>query len=145
MAYVNTGTKRSLTYTVTKTVGGVPVAGTGGTYDGRLAFLTYAALTQLEAQQLTDLQFSTRLAAFHDYVESLEPGFDSGTDMTNAATVVDLTTCPPPPTTTTTTAAATTTTTAAVTTTTTAAVTTTTTAAVTTTTTAAITTTTTTV
>jgi len=128
MAYVPTGTKRSLTFTVTKTVGGVQVPGTGGTYDGRQAFLTYAALTDVEAQQLTDTQYNTRLAAYLAFVESMEPGFDSGTDLTNAATVVDLVTCPPPPTTTTTTAAVTTTTTtAAVTTTTTAPVTTTTT------------------
>ena len=111
MAYVNTGTKRSLTFTVTKTVGGVPVAGTGGTYDGRQAFLTYAALTDVEAQQLTDSEFSTRSAAYLAYVESVEPGFDSA-DFTNTATVEDLSTCPPPPTTTTTTAAVTTTTTA---------------------------------
>ena len=121
MANVNTGTKRSLTYTVTKTVGGIPVAGTGGTYDGRQAFLTYPALTDLEAQLLTDSQFNTRSAAFNSFVESQEPGFDSGTDITNAATVVDLDTCPPPPTTTTTTAAVTTTTTAPITTTTTTA------------------------
>ena len=111
MAYVNTGTKRSLTYTVTKTVGGVTQIGYPVEYDGRLAFLSYAALTDVEAQQLTDSQYSTRLAAFAAYVESVEAGFDSDVDFTNVATVEDLVTCPPPPTTTTTTIPVTTTTT----------------------------------
>lgn len=103
MAYVNTGTKRSLTFTVTKTIGGVDQIGYPISYDGRLAFLTYAALTNVEAQQLTDTQYSTRHTAFAAYIESLEPGFDSGVDFSNTSTVVDLTTCPPPITTTTTT------------------------------------------
>ena len=127
MAYVYTGTKRSLTFTLTKTVGGIPVPGTGGTYDGRNAFPGYAALTATQAAQLTTSQFNTRLAAFLDYVESLNLGFDSSTDFTNSASVSDPATCPPPATTTTTTAAATTTTTAVATTTTTEVATTTTT------------------
>jgi len=145
MAYVNTGTQRSLTFTLNKTVGGDQSLSYPKEYDGRLAFPGYAAITDVEAQQLTDVQYAARLAAFIAYVQSIEAGFDA-TDFTNASTAVNLVDCvPPPTTTTTTTAAVTTTTTAAVTTTTTAAVTTTTTAAVTTTTTtAAITTTTTT-
>ena len=113
MAYVNTGTKRSLTFTVNKTVGGVAVIGYPKTYDGRLSWgdPLYPAISDTTARQLTDSQFTARLNAFHLYVESEEPGFDSGTDFTNASEVTDETTCPLPPTTTTTTAAVTTTTT----------------------------------
>ena len=103
MAYVYTGTKRSLTFALTKTVGGVNQVGYPKNYDGRLAFPGYAAITDTEAAQLTTVQYNARLAAFQAYVESLEAGFDSSTDMTNASTATDLATCPPPPTTTTTT------------------------------------------
>ena len=121
MAYVYTGTERSLTFTLTKTVGGVTSDSYPRTYNGRLAFPGYAALTDSEAQKLTTSAYNTRLAAYHAYVESIEAGFDSGTDFTNSSTNTDLVNCPPPPTTTTTTTApvTTTTTTAAVTTTTT--------------------------
>lgn len=107
MAYVNTGDKRSLTFDVTKTVGGTTIVGYPKTYDGRQSWgdTSYPALTDTEAQQLTDSQFSARLAAFHAYVESIEAGFDSGADFTNAAEVSDESACPPPPTTTTTTTA----------------------------------------
>ena len=102
MAYVNTGTERSLTFTLTKTVGGVTVQGYPKNYDGRLAFPGYAALTDEAARRLTTSQYNVRLAAFHDYVESIEAGFDSATDFTNASTATNLAGCPPPETTTTT-------------------------------------------
>jgi len=105
MAYVNTGTKRSLTFDVTKTIGGVIQMGYPIPYDGRLAFSSYSAITDLEAKELTDSQYNTRLAAFIAYVESIEAGFDADVDFTNTSTEVDLVTCPPPPTTTTTTTA----------------------------------------
>lgn len=105
MAYVYTGTKRSLTFTLTKTVGGVTQVGYPKTYDGRLAFPGYAAINDTEAAQLTTVQYNTRIAAFQAYVESLEAGFEADTDMTNTSTVTDLAACPPPPTTTTTTTA----------------------------------------
>ena len=104
MAYVYTGTKRSLTFTLTKTVSGVNQVGYPKTYDGRLAFPGYAAITDTEAAQLSESQYNARLAAFQTYVESIEAGFDSSTDMSNASTATDLATCPPPVTTTTTTA-----------------------------------------
>lgn len=119
MAYVNTGGKRSLTFPLDKTIGGNSQLGYPKIYDGRLAFPGYSAITNQEAQELTGSQYTDRLNAFHSYVESIEPGFDSGTDFTNAAEVTDTDTCPPPPTTTTTTTAAPTTTTIPVTTTTT--------------------------
>ena len=103
MAYVYTGTKRSLTFTLTKTVGGVTQVGYPKTYDGRLAFPGYAAITDTEAAQLTTNQYNARLAAFQAYVESIEAGFESSTDMANASTASDPATCPPPVTTTTTT------------------------------------------
>lgn len=105
MAYVNTGSKRSLTFELTKTIGGVAVVGYPKTYDGRKSWgdTSYPVLTDSEAQQLTDSQYSARLAAFHAYVESIEAGFDSGTDFTNEAEVTDETACPPPITETTTT------------------------------------------
>ena len=122
MAYVFTGTKRSLSFSLTKTVGGATQVGYPKNYDGRLAFPGYAAINDTEAAQLTESQYNARLAAFQAYVESVEAGFDAATDMTNTSTSVDLATCPPPvTTTTTTTAAVTTTTTAPVTTTTTTA------------------------
>lgn len=128
MAYVNTGTKRSLTFTVTKKIGGVIQVGYPKEYDGRLAFPSFAALTDVESQQLTTVQYNARLTAFHSYVQSLEPGWDPDNDFLNSSTVYDPASCPPPPTTTTTTTVATTTTTTtAATTTTTAPVTTTTT------------------
>lgn len=111
MAYVNTGNKRSLTFPLTKKVGGVVQVGYPKVYDGRLAFPGYSAITDQEARQLSTSQYNTRLAAFLSYVESIEPGFDSGTDFDNSSIVSDPSTCPPPPTTTTTTAAVTTTTT----------------------------------
>ena len=104
MAYVYTGTKRSLTFTLTKTVGGVTQVGYPKTYDGRLAFPGYAAISDTTAAQLTESQYNARLAAFQAYVESIEAGFDSSTDMANASIASDIGTCPPPVTTTTTTA-----------------------------------------
>lgn len=140
MAYVNTGNKRSFKFTLTKLVGGVVQPGYPKTYDGQVSWgnSSYPTLTDKQARQLTDSEYTARLNAFHSYVESIESGFDASADFTNSEEVTDETACPPPPTTTTTTttAAATTTTTAAATTTT-AAATTTTTAAATTTTSAA--------
>ena len=133
MAYVNTGTKRSLTFTFTKTIGGSTVIGYPKTYDGRLSWgnFLYPAITDEQMRQLTDAQYSARKLAFLSYVESLEAGFDSGTDFTNVSEVTDETACPPPPTTTTTSTSttSTTSTTVAATTTTTVPVTTTTTTA----------------
>lgn len=114
MAYVNTGDKRSLTFTVNKTVGGANLIGYPKTYDGRLAFPGYSAITDLEARRLTTSQYNARLSAFHSHVESLEPGFDATADATNSSSVSDPSSCPPPPTTTTTTTAAATTTTTTV-------------------------------
>jgi len=131
MAYVYTGTKRSLTFTLTKKVGGVVQLGYPKTYNGLISWgnSLYPTINTTQFAQLTTSQYNARLAAFLAHVESIEAGYDSSTDMTNASTAVDVATCPPPPTTTTTTAAPTTTTTtaAATTTTTTAAATTTTT------------------
>ena len=119
MAYVNTGDKRSLKLTLTKTVGGAIIIGYPKTYDGQLSWgnPSYPALTDTQFKQLTDSQYAARKSAFLSYVESVEAGFDSGTDITNVSIVTDETACPPPPTTTT--AAPTTTTTAVPTTTTT--------------------------
>ena len=121
MAYVNTGTKRSLTFTFSKTVGGSTVIGYPKTYDGRQSWgdSLYPAITDEQMRQLTDAQYTARKIAFLAYVESLESGFDSGTDFTNVSEVTDETACPPPPTTTTTSTTSTTTTTVPVTTTTT--------------------------
>lgn len=104
MAYVNTGTKRSLTFTFTKTVGGLTVIGYPKTYDGQQSWgnSLYPTLTDEQARQLTDSQYTARKNAFLFYIESLEAGFDSGTDFTNVSEVTDETACPPPPTTTTT-------------------------------------------
>lgn len=113
MAYVNTGNKRSLSFPITKTVGGVTVVGYPKTYDGQQSWgdANYPALTDIEARQLTDSQYSARKAAFLAYVEAQESGFDSGTDFANTSEVTDETSCPPPPTTTTTTTVPVTTTT----------------------------------
>lgn len=113
MAYVYTGTKRSLKYTLTKTVGGVTVVGYPKTYNGQVSWgnASYPSLTDTAFAQLTTSQYNARLAAFNAYVEGIEAGFDSSTDFTNASTATDLIGCPPPATTTTTTAASTTTTT----------------------------------
>lgn len=113
MAYVNTGVKRSLTFTVTKKIGGTVQVGYPRSYDGRLSFPGYSAITDDQAKKLTDTEFNTRLSAFHSYVNSIEAGLDVDNDATNDAVVTDESACPPPPTTTTTTAAPTTTTTTA--------------------------------
>ena len=128
MAYVNTGDKRSLQFTLTKKIGGVTQPGYPKTYNGQVSWgnSLYPTLSNQEARQLTDSQYAARKSAFLSYVESIESGLDSDADFTNSSEATDNTACPPPPTTTTT-IAATTTTTAAATTTTTAAATTTTT------------------
>lgn len=113
MAYVFTGTKRSLKFTVTKSVGGITSVGYPKTYNGQVSWgnVLYPTLTDTAFAQLTTAQYNARYAAFKLYVESLEPGFDLSADATNAPTVADAITCPPPATTTTTTEATTTTTT----------------------------------
>ncbi len=114
MAFVFTGTKRSLAFKLVKSVGGVVLQGYtdgGKPYDGRLAFPGYAAINDTEAMQLTDSQYNARLTAFLNYIESVETGFDSDNDFTNSPTVTDTGTCPPGGTTTTTTRPVTTTTT----------------------------------
>ena len=80
MAWVNNGTSRSLKFTVNKSVGGNQVQGYPKTYDGQQAFPGYATLTDTEARQLSDAEFTTRYNALVAYVESLEAGLDVATD-----------------------------------------------------------------
>lgn len=121
MAYINTGSKRSLTFNLTKTVGGSITIGYPREYDGQFSWGNplYPDLTDQEMRQLTDSQYNARKNAFLSYVEGLEAGFDSGADFTNVSELTDETACPPPPTTTTTSTTSTTSTTIPVTTTTT--------------------------
>ena len=114
MANVYTGEKRSLTFAITKTRGGAVLQGYPKTYDGRLAFPGYSAISDSAAQKLTTSEYNTRYSAFVSYVQALEPGWDPNTDMTNNPTFTDTVACPPPPTTTTTSAVAVTTTTTTV-------------------------------
>lgn len=74
MAYRNTGYQRSLTFEVTKSVDGqaeVPV-----TYDGRLAFKNYAAITPEELQKLPLKDYEQRFKDFISYVEAQNPGLN---------------------------------------------------------------------
>lgn len=102
MAYVFTGNKRSLTVLITKkdavgTIVGYPIE-----YDGRLAFGSYSAITDDEAQKLSETEYNNRLSALYSFIEGIEIGFDSGTDFTNASEMVDLVNCSAATTTTTT-------------------------------------------
>lgn len=83
MAYVNNGTERSLKVSVYKKVGGNYVQGYPKTYDGQLSWgdISYPTLTDTEARQLSDAEFSARLVAFKSYVASVEPGVDFSTDV----------------------------------------------------------------
>lgn len=74
MAYSNTGYQRSMTLVVRRLVGGTVESST--TYDGRLAFGTYGAITATELAQMSQSDFQQRLDDFIDYVESLVPGLD---------------------------------------------------------------------
>jgi hypothetical protein len=84
MAYVNNGTSRSLRVSVNKVVGGNQVQGYPKVYDGQDAFPGYAALTDEEMRQLSDVDFDTRYAAFVVYVESIEGGLDFDTDISGS-------------------------------------------------------------
>ena len=83
MAYVNNGTERSLRVSVYKKVGGNYVQGYPKTYDGQQSWGNpgYPTLTDTEARQLSDAEFSARLLAFKTYVEGIEAGADFNTDI----------------------------------------------------------------
>jgi hypothetical protein len=113
MGYVNTGTKRSLIFTLTKKENGSPMVGYPKTYNGQLGSwsASYDAITDTELARLSDVDYNARVVAFLAYVESVESGFSSSTDFINSNEVVDHASCPVPTTTTTTVAPTTTTTT----------------------------------
>jgi hypothetical protein len=83
MAYVNNGTERSLKVTVYKKVGGNYVQGYPKTYDGQQSWgnPSYPTLTDTQARQLSDADYSARLLAFKSYVESIEPGVSFSADV----------------------------------------------------------------
>ena len=118
MAYVNTGTKRSLTVMVIKEVNGVLVTGYPKTYNGQQQFVwngvTYPFLNSQAFQLLSNADYELRLSAFKSYVASLEPGINFNTDTVAGyePVITDLNDCPPTSgvSTTTTTGASTTTT-----------------------------------
>lgn len=118
MAYVNTGTKRSLTVMIIKEVNGVLVTGYPKTYNGQQQFVwngvTYPFLNSQAFQLLSNADYELRLSAFKSYVASLEPGINFNTDTVAGyePVITDLNDCPPTPgvSTTTTTGASTTTT-----------------------------------
>lgn len=72
MAYVNTGYQRSLTVVVTKRVNGAVTGST--TYDGRLAFGSYTAITSTQLAQMGQAAYNRRLLDFQAYVEAQVPG-----------------------------------------------------------------------
>ncbi|MBQ4278365.1 MAG: hypothetical protein IJC16_00230 [Rikenellaceae bacterium] len=74
MAYVNTGMQRSLTFTLTKKVNGTTVSTTN--YDGRLAFGSYAQISDTELASMDEAQYLARLEAFKAYVEGIEADLD---------------------------------------------------------------------
>ncbi len=78
MAYVNTGTSRSLRISVNRTVGGIPVQGYPKIYDGQLYFgnPSHPVKTDQEMQEMSPIEFGNRYAAFIQYVEACEPGVD---------------------------------------------------------------------
>ena len=63
MAFVNNGTQRTLNLTVKKTGNDNSVIDQYLTLDGKLAFGSYAQITQDEMQKLSDVDFATRVAA----------------------------------------------------------------------------------
>jgi len=83
MAYENDGTARSLKVQVTKKQGGNIVQGYPVTYDGQLSWgdVLYPTLTDTEARQLSDVDFTARYNAFVAYVEGIEAGSDFDTDI----------------------------------------------------------------
>lgn len=70
---VNTGMQRSLVLVVKKTVGSIT---TSQTYDGRLAFSSYGAISDLTLSRMALADYEQRLADFKAYVQSIIPGLD---------------------------------------------------------------------
>lgn len=68
---VNTGMQRSLTLVVKKTVGSVT---SSQTFDGRLAFSSYGAISDAQLARMPQAEFQQRLADFKTYVQSIIPG-----------------------------------------------------------------------
>ncbi|MBN1987837.1 MAG: hypothetical protein JW783_00385 [Bacteroidales bacterium] len=75
---VNTGYERAQTLNIDKKVGGVSVIGYPKNYSIVSAFTisnrSYPSLTMPEFQQLTGIDYSTRLTDFKAYVEAAEFG-----------------------------------------------------------------------
>lgn len=70
MAFVNTGTQRTLNLTVKKTGNDSSVVDPYLTLDGKLAFGTYAQITTDEMQKLSDVDFAARVTAWKIYLQS---------------------------------------------------------------------------
>ena len=95
---MNTGKERSLTVRIYKYIAGVLQAGYPVAYQGRNAFqfqgVDYPALSVFEMRVLPVSDYTTRLAAFSGYVESLEAGLEISLAQTNEAYRENLTACP---------------------------------------------------
>ena len=91
MGVVNTGMQRGTELTVAKKVGGVMVNGYPKAYELTDAFGNYAAVTAEELAKLAVAEYKARLAAFKEYVDSVENGVTVNTD---EAYVENLGTCP---------------------------------------------------
>lgn len=74
MAYTNNGYQRSLTLVVKRIVDGEVQSTT--TYDGRLAFGSYGAITDTELARMSYEDYQQRLDDFVRYVEGQVPGLD---------------------------------------------------------------------
>lgn len=96
MANVNTGKQRSLTLAVTKTINGAPSDGSTTTYDGRLAFGTYAAITNTQLAEIPNADYTKRLTAFKTYVQNVELGLiiDNSTEVGHEAYRTNTSACP---------------------------------------------------
>lgn len=99
--YVYTGDARRTTCKVTRSTDGVLDAGYPKTYyiynsfTDPLDSTVFAALTLLEFSRLSDANYATRLAAFYRYVESVNAGLDTSTDLVAGyePTVTDAAVC----------------------------------------------------
>lgn len=74
MAYTNNGYQRSLTLEVKRIVDGAVQSTT--TYNGRLAFGSYGAITDTDLARMSYEDYKQRLDDFVAYVENQVPGLD---------------------------------------------------------------------
>jgi hypothetical protein len=100
MAWINTGMERCKTLRIDKQVGGVSLSGYPKDYSILAAFSqngnSYGVITETEFMQLSEADYTNRLADFKDYVEAAESvaNVDSITESGYEAYRENTTSCP---------------------------------------------------